>query len=225
MRKTKPGFPWLPLAVHLVGWVPLAVLIFDFETGRLSVNPIQDIEQRLGRLALYFLVACLAVTPLYTLTGWRAILPRRRALGLYTFLYACLHVLAFVGLDYGFALMAVLGLILSEPYLIMGALAFLALIPLAATSFTRFQRKMGRNWKRLHWLIYPLGLVVIIHYGWSLKGNLFELRGNVLQPLLWGMVWILLLVLRLPPLRRFVSRTRLSMIGRLVRRRAAGGRT
>ena len=163
---------------------------------------------RLGRTALYFLVATLAVTPAYTLTGWSAVLSRRRALGLYAFFYACLHILTFLGLDYGFVFSQIIPLVVSKPYIIAGVLAFSMLLPLAATSFDYFIKRMHRNWKRLHWLIYPAGLVVIIHYAWSLKGDLFTLRGNVLQPFIWGLVILVLFVLRLSPLRRWISTLR-----------------
>ena len=206
--KNKRRFPWLQIAVHIIGWLPLALLIIYFFTDNLTVNPIQDIEQRLGRIAVYFLVATLAITPLYTVTGWRTVLPRRRALGLYTFFYASLHIMVFLGLDYAFNLSQIIPLLFGKLYLIAGVLAFSLLLPLAVTSFDYFIRRMGRNWKRLHWLIYPAGLVVVLHYAWSLKGNIFTLQGNIIQPLIWGFVILVLLILRLSPLRRWISSTR-----------------
>jgi sulfoxide reductase heme-binding subunit YedZ len=206
--KNKHRFPWLQIAVHIIGWLPLALLIIYFFTDNLTVNPIQDIEQRLGRIAVYFLVATLAITPLYTVTGWKTVLPRRRALGLYTFFYASLHIMVFLGLDYAFNLSQIIPLLFGKLYLIAGVLAFSLLLPLAVTSFDYFIRRMGRNWKRLHWLIYPAGLVVVLHYAWSLKGNIFTLQGNIIQPLIWGLVILMLLILRLSPLRRWISSTR-----------------
>ena len=204
----KRRFPWLRITVHIVGWLPLVYIIYAYATNHLTINPIQDIEQRLGRLGIYFLAATLTVTPLYTLTGWRDILPRRRALGLYAFMYASLHLLVFIGLDYGFYLSRVLNLILGKVYLLVGTLALLLLIPLAFTSFDYFIRTMGKNWKRLHWLIYPAAIVAVLHYALAQKGNLFTLRGNILKPFLWGLYILLLFVLRLPPVRRWISGTR-----------------
>jgi sulfoxide reductase heme-binding subunit YedZ len=213
----KRRLPWLRIAVHIIGWLPLAYIIYAYASNNLTINPIQEIEQRLGRIALYFLIATLAVTPTYTVTGWRGILPRRRALGMYAFLYASLHFLTFVGLDYGFDLPQILALISQKAYILAGSLAFILLIPLAVTSFDYFIRRMGRNWKRLHWLVYPTGLIVIIHYAWSKKGDLFALRGDILKPLLWGLFIILLLVLRLPPVRKGISGTRQRLSARLRR--------
>ena len=103
----KTRFPWLRILVHLLGLLPLVRIGLDAWTGGLSINPIQDIEQRLGRAALYFLVATLAVTPLTSLTGWKSLPQRRRALGLYTFLYAGLHFFTFAVIDYGFHVIAI----------------------------------------------------------------------------------------------------------------------
>jgi sulfoxide reductase heme-binding subunit YedZ len=210
----KKTFPWLRIAVHVIGWLPLAKLILDFTANNLTANPIQAIEQRLGRTALYFLVATLAVTPAYTVTGWREILPRRRALGLYAFLYASLHFLTFTGLDYGFNLAQILGLVATKPYILLGSLAFILLLPLAVTSFDSFIRRMKKNWKRLHWLIYPAGLIASVHFAWARKGDLLRLQGNILQPLLWGLLIAFLLVLRIPSIRSWVSGLRQRLMGR-----------
>lgn len=203
-------FPWLRIFVHLLGILPLAWLGFDALTGHLSVNPIQDIEQRFGRAALYFLVASLSITPLTTLTGWKDISPRRRALGLYAFLYASLHFFTFAAIDYGFDLPEIGHLILEKPFILLGLTTGLLLLPLAVTSFDYFMRKMGKKWKSLHRLAYVAGITVILHYAWAKKGNLFTLSGDILQPLLWGMLVVLLLLLRIPAVRRWISKKRLA---------------
>jgi sulfoxide reductase heme-binding subunit YedZ len=200
--------PWLRILVHVTGILPLASIGLAAWTGSLTVNPIQAVEQRLGRAALYLLVASLAVTPVATLTGWRSVLPRRRALGLYAFLYASLHLLIFAGLDYGFNFGQIFDLLTTKPYIVAGALAFSLLVPLAVTSFDYFIRRMKKNWKRLHWLVYPAALVVIVHFAWARKGSLLQLQGDVLQPLLWGLLLATLLTLRLPPVRKAAIRLR-----------------
>ncbi len=218
MRREKgegqKGISWLRVTVHLLGWLPLALIAFDALTGRLSVNPIQDVEQRLGRAALYFLLASLAVTPLTTLTGWRALPPRRRALGLYAFLYAALHFATFTAVDYGFDLPEILRLVGEKPFILLGFTAGILLLPLAVTSFDFFMRKMGKRWKSLHRLVYVIAPIVIVHYGWAKKGTFFALSGDILQPLLWGLLVLLLLFLRLPAIRRPLStlRQRLSSL-------------
>jgi methionine sulfoxide reductase heme-binding subunit len=207
----KLHFPWLRISVHLLGWLPVVFLIYAFFTKKLTINPIQDLEQILGRIAIYWMVATLAVTPLYTLTGLRDLPGRRRAVGMYAFLYTCLHLLVFFGLDYAFNLAQIWNLVSGKVYLLVGALAVILLIPLAVTSFDYFIQKMGKNWKRLHWLVYPAVIVSILHYALAQKGNLITLRGNILRPFLWGLLTIFLLVLRLPPVRKWVSRTRMRL--------------
>jgi len=201
----KPRITWLQVTTHILGWLPLAWILFDYFTGRLSVNPIQDIEQRLGRIGVYFLIGTLACTPLSTLFGWREFLKRRRALGLYSFLHVSLHVMVFVDLDYGFNLSQVYALVTEKLYLVVGTIALLILIPLAVTSFDYFIHRMGRNWKRLHWLIYPAAILSLLHYALAQKGDLFTLRGNILKPFLLGILLILLFILRIPSLRRWLS--------------------
>jgi len=215
----KRPFPWLRIAVHIFGWLPLGILTYDFYANMLTINPIQEIEQRLGRIAIYWIVAALAVTPLYILTGWRDLPNRRRATGLYAFLYTCLHVLIFMGLDYGFVFSQIFSLIFGKVYLWVGLAALLLLIPLAITSFDYFKRTMGKNWKRLHWLVYPAAVIAILHYALAQKGNIFELKGHILAPFLWLLLTTFLLVLRIPPVRRRVVRTRQAFVS--WRRRAA----
>jgi sulfoxide reductase heme-binding subunit YedZ len=221
MKKSVP-FPLLRILVHILGILPLVILIYAFIANKLTINPIQDLEQILGRIAIYWLVATLAVTPLYTLTGLRDLPDRRRASGLYAFLYTCLHLLVFFGLDYAFDLSQAWALVAGKLYLLVGVLAFILLIPLAITSFDYFVRKMVKNWKRLHWLVYPAGIISILHYALAQKGDLFTLRGNILRPFLWLLLTGFLLVLRLSPVRRWVSGMRQKYFARLSHRAQPG---
>jgi len=205
ISRTKLKITWLQILIHIFGWLPLAWISYTYFAGKLSVNPIQDIEQELGHIAVYFLIASLACTPLYTLSGWREPLKRRRALGLYCFMYASLHVLTFTGLDYDFNLQLIDGIVLKKPYAIVGLATFILLLPLAVTSFRWWMKKLGRKWTNLHRLVYLAGVLDILHYAWAKKGNLFTLSGDILRPLLWGLLLLLLLALRLPPVRRWAS--------------------
>lgn len=204
----------LQILTHLAGWLPLAWLLFDALTGRLSVNPIQDVEQRSGRWAVTFLVLSLACTPLAAL-GWKEWTQRRRALGLYGFLYASVHVLTFFGLDYGWDFSLSLPEVIAKRYTLVGAAAFLLLIPLAATSFQFAMKSLGRNWKRLHRLAYLAAPLAVLHFAWARKGDIFSLQGNILQPLLYGLIVAVLLALRLPPIRRAIAHLREYLAGRI----------
>jgi sulfoxide reductase heme-binding subunit YedZ len=191
----------LLLATHVGGLFPLARLIFEYLTGRLSVNPIQDITFSTGKAALTLLVLTLAVTPINTLFGLRQIIPLRRWLGLYAFFYAACHFLIFVGLDYGFDLALIYEAILEKRYALVGFAAFLILLPLALTSTKGWQRRLGKLWKRLHQWVYVAALLVIVHYVWLVKSDIRE-------PLLYGGIVVLLLLARVPGIRRRLSSLR-----------------
>lgn len=190
------------LLVHLAAWVPLAWLLWDWWAGNLSVNPIQDLTQRTGFYALSLLTLSLAATPLNTLLHFRQAIQVRRALGLYAFMYAVIHVLIFLGLDYGFNLAFLQDVVLEKPYIWVGLSAFVILLSLAATSFRSSQKRLGKNWKRLHRLIYLAAPLVVVHFTWAVKGNLSSLQGDIVQPLSFGIAVGLLLLVRLPPVRR-----------------------
>jgi methionine sulfoxide reductase heme-binding subunit len=202
----KPRFTLLQIIVHIGGWIPLALILYGFFTNQLTANPIQAIEQRTGLQALTFLLLSLACTPLASIAGWRELIQRRKALGLYGFLYAALHVFTFFVIDYGLDLGAVWRDVWNKSYIIIGAIAFLLLLPVAVTSFKYWMKRLGRNWKRLHWLVYLISPLVVYHFVLVVKGNLSRLQGNLAQPLLYGSIAALLLVLR-------ISKVKLALIG------------
>lgn len=194
--------------MHLYAWSGLAYLLFDFAFGNLSVNPIQDLEQRTGRHAITLLVLSLLCTPLNTLFGWKEPLKRRRALGLYSFMYATIHVLIFLDLDYGLAWSLILQSIVEKPYILFGLVTFLMLVPLAITSFDVWKVRLKKNWKRLHQTVYLIAPLAVFHFALSKKGDIFRLQGEIVRPLAYGLVVLLLLVLRIPKVRKFFSSLR-----------------
>jgi sulfoxide reductase heme-binding subunit YedZ len=211
----------LQIVMHLGAWFPLARLLFDLLAGTLSANPIQDMQQRTGRAAITLLVLALACTPLNLLFGWREAIKRRRALGLYGFMYVTLHLLIFINLDYGFAWSLILQTVVEKPYILIGLTAFVLLLPLAMTSFDVWKRRMGRNWKRLHSFVYWIVPLGVLHYAWAKKGDLFGLRGDITWPLIYALIVAVLLILRVPPVRRFTAALRDRALGVLRRRRSA----
>ena len=201
--KKPAGYTPLQIAVHLYAWSALVFIALDFLTGRVSVNPIQELEQRTGRHAITLLVLSLACTPLNTLFKWPELIKRRRALGLYAFMYAAIHVVIFVDLDYGLAWSLIVQTVIQKPYILVGMISFLMLIPLAFTSFDIWKTRLRKNWKRLHQLVYLIAPLVVLHYAWGKKGDYFELRGDIIRPLIYGVIAAILLIIRIPPERRF----------------------
>ena len=217
MKKARPTL--LRIIVHIGGWTPLALIVYNFFTHHLTANPIQAIEQQTGLDALTFLLLSLACTPLSSILGWRELTLRRRALGNYAFLYAATHVTTFFGLDYGFNLGSIWRDVGTKWYILIGLTAFLMLLPLALTSFTYWMKRLGKNWKRLHRLVYLIAPLVAVHFLLSVKGNIFRLSGNISQPILYGSIAVILLTLRISPVKRALIglRTRIALLFRKIK--------
>lgn len=191
---------WLQIVTHVAALLPLAWLLWDYWQGLFVVDPVREITTRTGKTALILLILSLACTPINTIFGFKQVLRVRRALGLYAFMYAGLHFLTFVGLDYGFDLDLIGQDILDQRYVLVGFAAFLLLLPLAITSTQGWQKRLGKNWKRLHRLVYLAGILDIVHFVWLAKDN----RG----PLRYGAVVALLLIVRIPGIRKAISDAR-----------------
>ena len=174
----------------------------------LTVNPIQFVEQFFGRAALNMLVVSLAVTPFITITGWKKPARHSRALGLYAFFYFLLHFLTFAVVDYGLDFREIFRLTTEKPFIIVGSLAGLFLLMLAITSFKFWMKLLGKNWKRLHKLVYLIGVLVILHYAWAVKGSISTLSGDIGRPILMGSFVLILLFLRIPPIKQWIINRR-----------------
>jgi methionine sulfoxide reductase heme-binding subunit len=188
----------LQIVTHIGALLPLALLLWDFWWGYLSADPIREAILRTGKPALVLLILSLACTPLNTLFGWKQLLPLRKPLGLYAFMYVCLHLSIFVAIDYGFNWELLREDLFEKRYALAGFAAFLLLVPLAATSTRWAMRKLGKNWKRLHRLVYLAGILAVVHYLWLVKAD-------YAQPLLFAGILAALLLLRLKPIRQKVS--------------------
>lgn len=210
----------LQIAMHIYAWSVLVILIFQYFTHNLSADPVQYLERRTGHHAIALLILSLACTPLNTLFKWSELIKRRRALGLYAFMYATIHVLIYLDLDFGLAWSYILQNFTQDPRLIVGAIAFLLLIPLAWTSFNIWKKRLGKNWKRLHKLVYLIVPLAVLHFAWNKKGDIFNLQGDIAQPLAYGLIVIVFLVMRIPQVRRGIVLVRDRIKGMYRRQRA-----
>ncbi len=161
---------------------------------RLLVDPIREITSLTGKTALILLVLSLACTPLATLFGFKQVLRVSRALGVYAALYVGLHFLVFVWLDYGLDLALIGRAILDQRYVLVGTATGLILLALTITSTRGWQKRLGKNWKRLHRLVYLAGILAVVHFLWLVK--------DAREPMRYAALLALLLALRLPPVRR-----------------------
>lgn len=164
--------------VFLFGLSPALRLIWYGFYGGLTANPIEFITRFTGVWAIVFLCLTLAITPLRITTGWNNLLQYRRMLGLFCFFYALLHFLIWALIDQQLDLNAILDDFYKRTFITLGLAAFICLIPLAMTSTKSMQRKLGRKWSRLHELIYPIAILVVLHYyiHKAAKNNFGEVR-------------------------------------------------
>jgi methionine sulfoxide reductase heme-binding subunit len=158
----------------LVGLAPLLLLSLDIATGSLSADPVEELTHRTGWWALLLLLLTLAITPARRISGWNELIRARRPLGLFAFLFASLHLLIYFVLDQGFTVSFLVEDILERPFITIGFLAWLLLVPLAVTSTTGWIRRLGRNWRRLHRLVYLAAALGVLHFAWGVKADLRE---------------------------------------------------
>ncbi|MCP4536854.1 MAG: sulfoxide reductase heme-binding subunit YedZ [Chloroflexi bacterium] len=189
---------WLRILAHVGALAPLAWLACRYWRG-LLFEPVRQITTGTGRSALVFLLLSLTCTPIAVL-GFKRVMRVRRALGLYAFLYAALHFLTFAGWDYGFDLQLLKPAILDQRFVLAGSVAFLLLLPLAVTSTKSWQKRLGKNWRRLHRLVYLAGISVIVHFVWLSK--------DPRRTLQYGAVLALLLITRIPIVRKGINSAR-----------------
>jgi sulfoxide reductase heme-binding subunit YedZ len=194
------------LTVNLICLVPALIIAFLFFNGKLGPNPIQVLERRTGDIALVLLLLSLIFTPLRVVTGFARGIKYRRITGLYAFYYAAAHLLIYLGLDYGFDFALVTQTILNTRYLWFGSASLLILTTMAITSTDGWKVRLKRNWKRIHSFVYLASILAILHFALVKKGDLFRLSGEVMWPLIGLIIWTILMLLRLPPIRRLVSR-------------------
>lgn len=190
---------WLRILTHVGALFPLARIAWYYWRG-VFFDPILQVTSSTGKTALVLLILSLACTSINVVFGFKKILRVRRALGLYAFLYASLHGLTFVGWDYGFDLRLLKPAILDQRFVLAGSAAFLLLLLLAITSTRGWQKRLGKHWRRLHRLAYLAGIVVIVHFVWLSK--------DPRESLWYGAVVTVLLVVRVPGVRKAISTIR-----------------
>src|SRR5574343_154126 len=167
------ALPWIKSVAFILALGPLINLLLNAVQDKLGANPIDKITHVTGFWTLTFILIGLAATPLRKLSGWFWPIRLRRMLGLFAFFYASLHFLAYLVLDQFFDWPAIWADIVKRPYITIGFSAFVGLMPLAATSNDAMTRKIGgKNWRRLHGLIYPIAIAGVMHFIWLVKKDL-----------------------------------------------------
>ncbi|AEK60279.1 sulfite oxidase heme-binding subunit YedZ [Collimonas fungivorans] len=189
---TPRQFKFLKAFLFALALLPAArLLLFGF-TDRLGANPIEFITRSSGDWTLYFLCLTLAVTPLRRFTNWNWLIKLRRMLGLFSFFYACLHFTTFLWFDHFFDVGEMLKDVVKRPFITVGFIAFVLLIPLALTSTNGMIRRLGgKRWQWLHRSLYAISMLGILHFWWMRAG-----KHNFEKPIVFGTIVALLLLVR-----------------------------
>ena len=192
--------------VYFGSLIPLIILVWDGLNNNLTFNPIQEITQRTGRLAIIWLLFSLSCTPVNIIFGLKPFLQIRRPLGLYAAFFATLHFLTFVILDYGLNLNLILQTLIEKPFIFLGSFGFLILILLTVTSTKNSMKKPGKKWNLIHRLVYLASIIPFIHFLLAIKYiNLLAITITI--------ILIALLIIRIPFIRKFFIKRQPSWSG------------
>src|ERR1700704_2543920 len=178
------------ILIFLAALVPLERLVWQFFHAGLGANPVEVITHSTGDWTLILVLTTLSITPLRKLTKQYWLIGVRRMIGLFAFFYGCLHFTIYIWLDKSFDVHEILKEIAKRPFIPVGFSAFVLMIPLALTSTAWSIRRLGgKNWQRLHRLIYLTGILGVVHYIWLVKADLRK-------PIEYGIVLGILLLYR-----------------------------
>jgi sulfoxide reductase heme-binding subunit YedZ len=179
------------VAVFLLCLTPAVWLTYALFNGLLGANPVEAVTRQSGLWALKLLLVTLLVTPLRSLTGWNVLVRFRRMLGLFVFFYASCHMLLYLGLDQFFNVNDIIKDIVKRPFITVGFVSFLLLLPLALTSSNKMVKRLGgRRWKQLHKLTYVVSIAACFHY-------LMLVKADIRSPLIYFALLAILLGYRL----------------------------
>ncbi len=181
---------YIKVAVWILALMPLARLIWLGFHEDLSANPIEFVEHSTGTWALVFLLVTLSMTPIRLLTGHVWQIQLRRILGLFMFFYACLHITAYVWLDFAFIWEDIFKDVAKHPRILVGFVAFLLAIPLAVTSNSYAIKRLKANWKKLHQTVYLIAILAVLHF-------LLLVKKDLTEPFYYAAVLALLLGIRI----------------------------
>lgn len=179
------------IVVFVNALVPLVLLLWDVYQKRVGPNPLEFATRTTGMLTLIFLSLTVAVTPLRKIFGVNSLVKVRRMLGLFAFFYGSLHLLTYVWFDRLFNFISVGQDVVRRPFILVGMIAFVLMVPLAITSTNKMVKRLGgKRWAMLHRLVYVAAVAGVIHF-WML------VKSDIRLPLTFGFILLFLLGYRL----------------------------
>lgn len=160
--------------VFVLCLLPFVFMLYGALSNSLGPDPGEQLMHVSGEWSIRLLALTLLVTPLRYWTGWQVLLKMRRMLGLYAFFYACIHLLVFLQLFIGWLPQVLLEELVERPYITVGFASLVLMLPLAVTSTRGMQRRLKRNWQRLHRLVYPAAIFACVHLLWQSRSDVGE---------------------------------------------------
>lgn len=186
----------LKIAIHLMAFLPLFGLYFLAFTEQLGADPVEEVIHFTGIGAFNLLLLSLMISPIAKKFRQGYLVQTRRLIGLYSFTYACLHLLNFLAFEVQFDRKLFFNEILDRPYITVGMAALIILLSLAITSITALRRRMGQKWQKLHNWVYIAALLIALHFFWSVKSDIVE-------PMIYFTIAVFLLALRKDKIKRW----------------------
>ncbi len=185
------NFQQLKPIIFIILVVPSFIWLFQFFNGKLGVNPIENLMDKMGLMALRVIILTLIISSLADIKSIKSIVVLRRMIGLFAFYYVCLHFFTYVFLDHFFDIKFIFKDIAKRPFITFGFISFVCLIPLAITSNKLSIKKLGyKIWKRIHYLIYIAAILSSLHF-------YMLVRANKTEPLIYIIIIIFLLFYRM----------------------------
>ena len=161
-------------AVFLLCLLPFAYSLYGALAGTLGPDPAEALMHQTGEWAARFLLLSLLVSPLRSAKPWRLILKLRRMFGLYAFFYGVIHLISFAHFFLGWSSIILIEELAERPYIAVGFGALVLMLPLALTSTKAMQRRLGKNWLKLHRLVYISSILVCVHIFWQIRSDAGE---------------------------------------------------
>ena len=184
------------ILIFIICLAPISVLFYKLYIDELGANPFEALTRESGEWTLRLLLVTLSLTPLRLLIKKNWPLKFRRMLGLFVFFYASIHLMTYIWFDQFFDWYEIWIDIVKRPFITMGMLSWIILLPLAITSANKIKKRVGRYWKKLHQLVYLIGCLVLLHYFMLVKADYW-------WPILYSLVFIILMSVRVWNSKKF----------------------
>jgi len=171
LRENVPGVSFFKPVIFLLCLLPFSLMVMNALNNNLGPNPVESMIRTLGDWGVYFLLAGLAMSPLRKVFKLSWIIRYRRMIGLFAFFYVSMHFLSYIWFDQFFSLQDIVKDIIKRPFITIGFICYLLLVPLALTSTNNMMRRLKKNWGRLHKVVYPVSMLALLHYFMMVKAD------------------------------------------------------